>query len=55
MLKVKNRACCVLVMCNVFQCPQSSYIDGTIRPPFLTTLVNVYANLKSSPIMLSMA
>lgn len=55
MLKVKNRACCVLVMCNVFKCPQSFYIDGTIIPSFLTTLVNVYVDFKSSPIMISMA
>jgi hypothetical protein len=55
MLKVKKWACCVLVMCNVLKCPQSSYIDGTTRPSFLTTLANVYPDLKSSPIMFSMA
>jgi len=55
MLKVKKWACCVLVMCNVLKCPQSSYIDGIMKPFFLTTLVNICADLKSSPIMLSMA
>ncbi len=55
MLKVKKWACHVLIMCNVFKCPQSFYIDGTMRPSFLTILVNIYLDLKSSPIMLSMA